>query len=107
MPSSAQVTCAPRRCSSSTLQGFELAALEGCASLLDRFAAVYVEGSFVPLYADLPLADEILAHLRESGFRLVGVHNLVHDREPLFTLSSGRHQNFTTVLPNNTALLAF
>ena len=26
------------------VQGFELAALEGCASLLDRFAAVYVEG---------------------------------------------------------------
>ena len=63
------------------VQGFELAALEGCASMLDRFAAVYVEGSFVPLYADQPLADEILAHLRESGFRLVGVHNLVHDRD--------------------------
>ena len=63
------------------VQGFELAALEGCASLLDRFAAVYVEGSFVPLYADQPLADEILAHLRQQGLRLAGVHNLVHDRD--------------------------
>jgi FkbM family methyltransferase len=62
------------------VQGFELAALEGCASLLDRFAVVYVECSFVPLYADQPLADEVLAHLRERGFRLAGVYNLVHDR---------------------------
>ena len=63
------------------VQGFELAALEGCASLLDRFTAVYLEGSFVPLYADQPLADEVLVHLRQQGFRLVGVYNLVHDRD--------------------------
>jgi FkbM family methyltransferase len=63
------------------VQGFELAALEGCASLLDRFAAVYVECSFVPLYDDQPLADEVLAHLRGQGFRLAGIHNLAHHRE--------------------------
>jgi FkbM family methyltransferase len=62
------------------VQGFELAALEGCASLLDRFAALYVECSFVPLYADQPLADEVLAHLRQQGFRLAGVYHLAHDR---------------------------
>jgi FkbM family methyltransferase len=62
------------------VQGFELAALEGCASLLDRFAAVYVECSFVALYADQPLADEVIAHLREQGFRLAGAYNLVQDR---------------------------
>ena len=61
------------------VQGFELAALEGCSALLDRFAAVYLECSFVPLYAEQPLADEILAHLRDQGFRLAGVHNVVHD----------------------------
>jgi FkbM family methyltransferase len=63
------------------VQGFELAALEGCASLLDRFAAVYVECSFVPLYVDQPLADEVLAQLRAQGFRLTGIYNLVHDRD--------------------------
>jgi len=63
------------------VQGFELAALEGCASLLDRFAAVYVECSFVPLYADQPLADEVLAHLREQGFRLTGIYNLARDHK--------------------------
>jgi FkbM family methyltransferase len=62
------------------VQGFELAALAGCASLLDRFRAVYVECSFVPLYADQPLADEVLARLREHGFYLTGIYNLVHDR---------------------------
>jgi FkbM family methyltransferase len=61
------------------VQGFELAALEGCSSLLDRFAAVYVECSFVPLYAEQPLADAILAHLHAQGFRLAGVHNVAHD----------------------------
>ena len=35
----------------------------------------------MPLYADQPLADEVLAHLREQGFRLAGVHNLAHNRE--------------------------
>ena len=62
------------------VQGFELAALAGCAALLDRFAAVYVECSFLPLYAGQPLADEVLAHLRDQGFGLRGVFNLTHDR---------------------------
>jgi FkbM family methyltransferase len=62
------------------VQGFELAVLAGCAALLDRFAAVYVECSFVPLYAGQPLADEVLAYLRDQGFRLSGVYNLTHDR---------------------------
>jgi FkbM family methyltransferase len=62
------------------VQGFELAALAGCASLLDRFAAVYVECSFVRLYAEQPLADEVLAHLRDHRFHLTGIYNLVHDR---------------------------
>jgi FkbM family methyltransferase len=61
------------------VQGFELDALEGCASLLDRFAAVYVECSFVPLYAGQPLADEVLEHLRPQGFRLAGIYNLAQD----------------------------
>jgi FkbM family methyltransferase len=62
------------------LQGFELEALQGCAPLLDRFAAVYVECSFVRLYAGQALADEVLGHLRAHGFRLAGVYNLIRDR---------------------------
>ena len=63
------------------VQGFELAALEGCASLLDCFAAVYAECSFVPMYAGQALADEVLEHLRARGFRLAGIYNLAHDHE--------------------------
>jgi hypothetical protein len=48
--------------------------------LLDRFAAIYVECSFVPLYAGQPLADEVLAYLRDQGFRLSGVYNLTQER---------------------------
>jgi FkbM family methyltransferase len=61
------------------VQGFELEALKGCASLLDRFAAVYVECSFERLYADQALADEILAHLAERDFGLKGVYNALYD----------------------------
>lgn len=61
------------------VQGFELEALKGCAGLLDRFAAVYVECSFERLYADQALADEVLAHLAERGFGLRGVYNAVCD----------------------------
>jgi FkbM family methyltransferase len=62
------------------VQGFELDALAGCAALLDRFAAIYVECSFVPLYAGQPLADEVLAYLRDQGFPLRGVYNPTQDR---------------------------
>lgn len=62
------------------VQGFELEALRGCEDLLDRFAYVYAECSFVELYGGQALADEVIAWLRERGFRLRGVHNTVHDR---------------------------
>jgi FkbM family methyltransferase len=62
------------------VQGFELEALRGCENLLDRFAYVYAECSFVELYAGQVLADEVIAWLRERGFRLRGVHNMDYDR---------------------------
>jgi len=62
------------------VQGFELEALRGCEDLLDRFACVYAECSFVEMYAGQALADEVIAWLRDRGFRLRGVHNMVYDR---------------------------
>jgi hypothetical protein len=62
------------------VQGFELRVLQGCESLLHRFAHVYVECSFVELYSGQALADEVIAWLRERGFRLRGVHNMSYDR---------------------------
>lgn len=63
------------------VQGFELQALAGCEELLDRFAWVYAECSFVELYSGQALADEVIAWLRERGFRLSGVYNMSCDLE--------------------------
>jgi len=62
------------------VQGYELEALRGCEDLLDRFACVYAECSFVELYAGQALADEVIAWMRERGFKLRGVHNMDYDR---------------------------
>ena len=62
------------------VQGFELQALQGCSSLLHRFAYTYVECSLVELYEGQALADEVIAWLRGRGFALRGMHNPTVDR---------------------------
>jgi FkbM family methyltransferase len=57
------------------VQGYELTTLDGCEPLLKLFAYLYVECSYVELYAGQALADEVVAYLREQGFRLHGVYN--------------------------------
>lgn len=61
------------------VQGFELDALRGCESLLDRFDWVYAECSFRELYEGQASADEVLAWLRERGFTLRGLYNATYD----------------------------
>lgn len=61
------------------VQGFELQALAGCEDLLDRFAWVYVECSFVELYAGQAFADAVIAWLREREFVLRGVYHMAYD----------------------------
>ena len=63
------------------VQGFELQALAGCEDVLARFAWVYVECSFVELYAGQAFADAVIAWLRERGFVLRGVYNMAYDGE--------------------------
>lgn len=65
------------------VQGGELEVLRGCESLLSRFRYIYVELSFVELYAGQPLCHEVLRHLEEKGFVLAAVNNLTHDRHGL------------------------
>jgi FkbM family methyltransferase len=62
------------------VQGYELAALQGCEDLLARFRYVYVEASFVELYVGQALANEILAYLLHLGYRLLCVANLSNGR---------------------------
>lgn len=63
------------------VQGYELEALKGCEALLPKFSHIYVECSFVELYADQALADEVIVFLRERGFRLLGVYNMTYDKD--------------------------
>ena len=51
------------------VQGFELPALEGCEGVLDRFDWVYVECSFMELYAGQPLIAAGAPLLRDIGCR--------------------------------------
>lgn len=60
------------------VQGFELAALRGCAPLLGAVDYVYAECSFVELYRGQALAHEIIEFCAGHGFRLNGVHNLTY-----------------------------
>ena len=61
------------------VQGFELQALAGCEAALDHFDWVYVECSFMELYAGQSFAGDVIAWLRERGLRLAGVYNMAYD----------------------------
>ncbi len=58
------------------VQGFEREVLAGCGPLLERFAAVYVEASFLQLYEGQALADEVVDLLHGQELRLAGIYNL-------------------------------
>ena len=62
------------------VQGFEAQVLDGCGDLLSRFDYVYVECSFVELYAGQALIGSIVDRLGKLGFRIDLVNNLQHDR---------------------------
>lgn len=55
------------------LQGGELDALRGAKRLLGSIDAVFAECSFVELYEDQALADEVICFLRDIGFTLRGL----------------------------------
>ena len=64
------------------VQGSELTTLVGCTTLLDRFKYVYVEASFIELYAGQALATEVLGFLIDRGFTLMCVANLSNGASP-------------------------
>jgi FkbM family methyltransferase len=61
------------------VQGGELAVLEGGRRTVPSFDWVYVECSYVELYAGQPLFGDVAAHLRGQGFTLHGRTNVVRD----------------------------
>lgn len=60
------------------VQGFELEVLKGSRALLPLVDLVYVECSFVELYAGQALAPEIQAFLEVAGLTLAASHNAQH-----------------------------
>jgi FkbM family methyltransferase len=60
------------------IQGGELSALKGAASLLKsgRIAIVYVEVMFVPLYEGAAMFDELSLYLREFNYKLYDLFDL-------------------------------
>jgi FkbM family methyltransferase len=59
------------------VQGTELAVLEGAGDCLAEFFAVYVECSFVELYAGQSLAPAVISYLERRGFDLCATRNMV------------------------------
>ncbi len=62
------------------VEGYEIEVLKGCGELLDLFAHVYLEASFVELNQGQPLADEVIEYLKCRGFQLRGVFNMSYDK---------------------------
>lgn len=62
------------------VQGYELSAIQGCEELLHCFTWVYAECSFVELYENQALADEVIDRLRKHRFRLRGIYNVTYDK---------------------------
>lgn len=57
------------------VQGFELQALKGCESLLEKFDYIYCECSFMTLYEKQSLAPDIINFLYNKSFNLTGIFN--------------------------------
>jgi FkbM family methyltransferase len=63
------------------VQGYELEVLKGALDCLEQIDVIYVEASFIELYAGQALASDIIDELSKHGFRLTSVNNLSVDAE--------------------------
>ncbi len=61
------------------VQGSELDVLRGAEGTLQAVDQLYVECSFVEFYAGQALASDVIAYLRERGFRLAGFSHPTYD----------------------------
>lgn len=61
------------------IQGAELDALKGASNFLDQVSYIYTEVSYVELYKNAPLADEIDLYLTGFGFKKVVTRKVPRD----------------------------
>lgn len=62
------------------VQGYELEVLQATGGVLAKIDWIYVESSFVALYANQALAHEILEFLAARDFSLRSIHNVHQDK---------------------------
>ncbi len=62
------------------VQGHELAVLRGAKATLSKIEYVYVECSYLELYSNQSLVDDVYAFLADAGFGLIGVLNTTYDQ---------------------------
>jgi|688.fasta_scaffold59239_7 FkbM family methyltransferase len=65
------------------VQGYEYNALRGCESLLNLFAYIFCECSFVELYSGQQLAPAVIAWLASRGFLIKGMYNAYYNSDGL------------------------
>jgi FkbM family methyltransferase len=53
------------------VQGYERNVLEGASNFLQKVDYIVLETSFIPMYDNEPLFDEMHTHLKEKGFKLM------------------------------------
>jgi FkbM family methyltransferase len=62
------------------VQGFELDVLKGCGDILNKFSYIYIECSFVELYAGQALAHQVISWLDQREFVLSGIYNIYYEK---------------------------
>ena len=65
------------------VQGFEMEALKGCETLMEKFDYIYCECSFIELYYGQKLAYEVIEWLHQRQFNFIGIFNTSYDRSGL------------------------
>lgn len=65
------------------VQGFELEVLIGSKDLIQNIDFIYVECSFVELYENQALVNEIIDFLKNQSFKFVGIYNMFYDKDGL------------------------
>ena len=65
------------------VQGYELEVLRGCEDVLQKFSHLYIECSFIELYAGQALAHQVIAWLQARNFILSSVHHLYYGKNGL------------------------
>jgi FkbM family methyltransferase len=55
------------------VQGFEMEVLKGCQRMLPQIRLIQAELSFVPLYQNAPLFQEVVTFLAQKGFEIYSI----------------------------------